>query len=514
MDDPTTDTDRMTCRYCGGELRRLGPDDLDGVGPDADGREPQPGDWAEPATGIDCPGNDDRVHMPAVADRDTAAGRAALAAVVAEHYHGDWDAAITDLGEQGQVAVTTLTREDFRRWALDEFDAVMTHEQWEIIAGLLDQFDDYVIAAAAGPGSFLNRALLRAGTLSEDDLIGEYGVAPDDGWRWMGPPPSQQIRLPPAGHDAPAAAVRPAVAEWPANTATPPAGWEILTDPDGTRPMGWFTVASGGMRAVVRGYPTWEDAPFAIPAESRVRTPDPDDPDDFLHDTFDIAYRGYAFPDVDPASGLPTHGFTNLDVVGGWTAAVGHWEANAAAFARVLAGAKPAAEVTVRVETDVYFREVDAEQWASQAQSLGLGTICFDHKPWTTMWVAPPRLADRVDPDDLASAWHALADADPVPTRAGWVRRTVEEGLRDAFSIDLLEPLTRRERRLTQPWWDESTYEGLVTLGAVLGYPPASTYALMIDTVGHVLRSVVPPSARTLPTRKPRRPGRGTRKRG
>lgn len=55
---------RATCRHCQSTIRQLDIDTLDGVGPDADGRNPRPGDWAEEITGIDCPGTDDRRHTP------------------------------------------------------------------------------------------------------------------------------------------------------------------------------------------------------------------------------------------------------------------------------------------------------------------------------------------------------------------------------------------------------------------------------------------------------------------
>jgi hypothetical protein len=48
---------------------------------------------------------------------------------------------------------------------------------------------------------------------------------------------------------------------WPTNTATPAPGWDRLTDTDGTQPSGWFTPSTGAFRAVVKGYPTWDDAP-------------------------------------------------------------------------------------------------------------------------------------------------------------------------------------------------------------------------------------------------------------
>lgn len=52
------------CKHCGDSIRELDADSVVGVGPDADGREPEPGYWAALATGIDCPGTDDRTHQP------------------------------------------------------------------------------------------------------------------------------------------------------------------------------------------------------------------------------------------------------------------------------------------------------------------------------------------------------------------------------------------------------------------------------------------------------------------
>lgn len=53
-----------TCRHCETSICQLDGDAITGMGPDADGRDPQPGDWACLITGIDCPGSDDRRHRP------------------------------------------------------------------------------------------------------------------------------------------------------------------------------------------------------------------------------------------------------------------------------------------------------------------------------------------------------------------------------------------------------------------------------------------------------------------
>lgn len=271
---------------------------------------------------------------------------------------------------------------------------------------------------------------------------------------------------------------------WPANTATPPLRWEALIDVDGSRPMGWFTTTGGGgMRAVVRGYPAWDDTPFYLPPDARVHSCDPDDPYHYLHDTFDIAYRGYAFPDVGHA-GPATHSFVNLDFCGGWQAAIGYGtRAHAAALGRTLAGFKPAADLLVELDHVV--------EWTAAAHAAGLDAMQFGTRTPTRLWVSPERLADRVDRDALTSVWHALADADPTHRRGDYVRAVADTGLDRAFSLDLLAPPVQRGGRLVQPWWDEDTDEGLVVLGAVLGYPPASTYSVIVESEEDVLRSLV-----------------------
>lgn len=283
---------------------------------------------------------------------------------------------------------------------------------------------------------------------------------------------------------------------WPTNSATPPQGWHVLIDTDGTRPMGWFTTAHNGMRTVARGYPTWEDAPFDIPADCRT-TPTPeeldyDEMDIFLHTLFNLAYRGYVFPDVDTAAGPPTHSFTNLDFVGGWTAAIGHGAvATEALLARTIAGQKPASET--------YFygdhAATDRDRWASAARDAGLAAIPYrigmGRFLTERLWVAPSRLAERVDRAVLSAAWKALLDADPDSDRREWLASSIQSGLDMAFEVDLLQPITeQREQGLPHAWWDDTTDEGLVMLGAVLGYPPASTYAILAELDGPVAPAV------------------------
>lgn len=281
-------------------------------------------------------------------------------------------------------------------------------------------------------------------------------------------------------------------APWPSNTAVPPAGWQPLTDTDGTRPMGWFTTARDGMRTVVRGYATWDDAPFGLTADEW-KNPTPEDLEHdetaiALHTIFDIAHRAYVFPDVATHAGPATHSFTNLDFCGGWAAAAGHGVAEKEALlARTVAGRKPASEA--------YFLEdaaADRDRWISAAHRAGLGALPYSLRMGEhiveRLWVAPARLADRVDPDALTAAWDALLAADPDAERRSRIDKAVDLGLVTAFALDLLQPLdpNRPYDSLPHVWWDAGTDAGFVALGAILGYPPASTYACMAERDGHV----------------------------
>jgi hypothetical protein len=82
---------RAFCRHCEAWIRRLDADSLAGVGPDADGREAEPGDWADLATGIDCPGSDNRAHEPdePLAVRAWRRGEWAFVTVVVQVWDGD-----------------------------------------------------------------------------------------------------------------------------------------------------------------------------------------------------------------------------------------------------------------------------------------------------------------------------------------------------------------------------------------------------------------------------------------
>lgn len=282
---------------------------------------------------------------------------------------------------------------------------------------------------------------------------------------------------------------------WPTNAATPPPGWNSLIDINGTSPIGWFTAAAEGMRVVVRGYPTWDDAPWTIEPDDRVPLTaeelDFDELDIELHKVFDIAYRGYAFPDtsspapdvpgagVQVATGPPAHTFTNLDFVGGWRPPTGWPQEWTALLDRTLVGDKPASDLIVEGG--------DRGDWIAAARENGLGAVPYQLHGQQRLWVAPNSLADRVDRDTLTEVWHALIAADPDPSRRQWTHRVVKRGLRRALEVNLLQPITARpDRGLPHAWRDETTDDGVVMLGAVLGYPPASTYALLCESHGPV----------------------------
>jgi hypothetical protein len=261
---------------------------------------------------------------------------------------------------------------------------------------------------------------------------------------------------------------------WPANKATPPPGWDRLTDTDGTQPTGWFTTSNGAFRLVVKGYPTWDDAPWDIPADLRYH--DEDDDYAFLAGLFDLANTTYVFPDLSTAAGPSTHSFGNLDFCGGWLHPVsmvhdGPREDDAL-LDRVLSGAKPAG---LLVGSDA-----DAERWVTAAQAAGLGAlVCRD---WNTkVWIAPAHLGDRVSRRALRATWHAVAAGDPDRARAHRLLDVIDRGLQQAFDLGLQQPPVRRGSVMLPPWWDEDSDEGWVVLGSVLGYPPATTYARLTD---------------------------------
>src|SRR4051794_10299840 len=256
---------------------------------------------------------------------------------------------------------------------------------------------------------------------------------------------------------------------WPANTATPPPGWGRLTDTDGSQPSGWFTISHSGFRGVVKGYPSWDDAPWDIPADARHHDQDDDYAD--LRCRFDLTYTTYLCPDIDTTAGPSTHNFGNLDFCGGWQHPLGMMpggmRANDALLARVLTGAKPTAKL--------FGSDADAQRWAEAARAAGLEALVY--RDWNTkVWIAPARLGDRVNRRALRAIWHAVAAGDPDRARANRLLDAIDRGLDQAFALDLQQERVQRGTVMPPPGWDEDSDEGFVVLGAVLGYPPASTY--------------------------------------
>ena len=197
---------------------------------------------------------------------------------------------------------------------------------------------------------------------------------------------------------------------WPANIATPPAGWDRLTDTDGSQPSGWFTVSHSGFRGAVKGYPACDDAPWDIPAD--VRYHDEDDDYAVLRCRFDLIYTTYLFPDIDTTAGPSTHSFGNLDFCGGWrhpvTAAHDGLREDDALLDRVLSGAKPTG---LLVGSDA-----DVEVWAAAGRTAGLEALVYRAHN-ARVWIAPARLGDRVSHRALRATWHAVAAGDPDRAR-------------------------------------------------------------------------------------------------
>ncbi len=77
----------------------------------------------------------------------------------------------------------------------------------------------------------------------------------------------------------------------------------------------------------------------------------------------------------------------------------------------------------------------------------------------------------------VGATWHAAAAGDPDRARAHRLLDVIDRGLEQARNLDLQQPLVRRSTVMLPPWWDEDSDEGWIVLGAVLGYPPATTYA-------------------------------------
>jgi hypothetical protein len=260
---------------------------------------------------------------------------------------------------------------------------------------------------------------------------------------------------------------------WPANTATPPPGWDRLTDTDGNQPTGWFTTSNGTFRTVVKGYPTSDDAPWDIAAG--VRYYGEKDDYAFLRHEFDMVTTTYVFPNLNTAAGPSTHNWGNLDFVGGWPHPVGMMPGGMreaeALLARVLSGAKLTG-LLVGADADV-------EAWAAAARTAGLTALIYRAHN-TRVWIAPARLGDRVNRRALRATWHAVTAGDPDRARADRLLEVIDRGLAQAFALDLRQQPVQRGGWLQLPWWDEHSAEGWVVLGAVLGYPPASTYARLL----------------------------------
>jgi len=376
-------------------------------------------------------------------------------------------------------------------------------DQWLLQASKVVNIDDMVTRHAHVEEIVTRHGGLYDGgcTGRHDDMEKLAAARPGDG-------PAPEASTGPAHAENQRPAPRSPLA-WRQNTAVPPPGWDRLTDSDGTQPAAWFTAASDGMRTVVSGYPTWADSPYDKPDDGpechhhHAGYDDGDDELDFeeeqeavLAGIFDVAYRAYVFPDVAPESGPVTHSFTNLDFCGGWRPPVDSPAAETEALlARTVAGAKPASEVFFFGEGAV----AERERWISAAREVGLGALPYRLRMATSiserLWLAPARLGDRVDRAALSEAWEALLDADHDRGRARSIAAAVVTGLETAFTLDLLPPLDpkRPYEGWPHPWWDGNSPQGLVVLGAVLGYPPASTYSCLAERLGDV-PIALPPS--------------------
>lgn len=93
------------------------------------------------------------------------------------------------------------------------------------------------------------------------------------------------------------------------------------------------------------------------------------------------------------------------------------------------------------------------------------------------MWISPAGVGDRVNHRALRATWHAVAAGDPDRARANRLLDVVDRGLEQAFTLDLQQRPVQHGAVMLPPWWDEDSDEGFVVLGALLGYPPATTYA-------------------------------------
>ena len=224
---------------------------------------------------------------------------------------------------------------------------------------------------------------------------------------------------------------------------------------------------------MVKGYPTWDDAPWDISTDLRYH--EEEDDYAFLQGLFDLTNTTYVFPDLATAAGPSTHSFGNLDFCRGWQHPLGmmtrEMRGEEALLARVISGAKPTG---LLVGSDA-----DAERWAAAARAAGLEALVWRDLT-TKVWIAPARLGERVNRRALRATWHAVAAGDPDLARANRLLDVIDRGLEQAFAVALQQPV-QRGTIMQPPWWDDHSDEGFVALGAVLGYAPSTTYARLTD---------------------------------
>jgi len=204
---------------------------------------------------------------------------------------------------------------------------------------------------------------------------------------------------------------------------------------------------------VVKGYPTWDDAPWDISTDLRYH--EEEDDYAFLQGLFDLTNTTYVFPDLATAAGPSTHSFGNLDFCRGWQHPLGM-------MTREMRG-----------------EEAHAERWAAAARAAGLEALVWRDLT-TKVWIAPARLGERVNRRALRATWHAVAAGDPDLARANRLLDVIDRGLEQAFAVALQQPV-QRGAIMQPPWWDDHSDEGFVALGAVLGYAPLTTYARLTD---------------------------------
>ncbi len=80
----------------------------------------------------------------------------------------------------------------------------------------------------------------------------------------------------------------------------------------------------------------------------------------------------------------------------------------------------------------------------------------------------------------VGATWHAAAAGDPDRARAHRLLDVIDRGVERASTLDLQQQPVQCGGWLQPQWRDARTDEGWVVPGAVLGYPPATTYARLI----------------------------------